>query len=1281
MSQIQASPFGPLHFYDAPEVAVTQLLDGEATFGSFVDTFFSPDELSPFQRDQYSDRLKQHMGIEEKSVGSAMIDIATNPLSYLALLFAPAGARVAGRLFSNNVKNNLSFLFARNGHEMMMGTPGTPAINRMIQRAKELTAESENLLGPAELRYAESMGIERAQYLDPRKIKDDLLRKQVEEDKLLILYRNSGMDSEQVKTVTEYFPTFEEVISPGMMGPPQRINSGDALREIGEAYKAAGVQTDLFEHAGKIYRVDNSSQAINIVDVQRTQGALIDFSARGGIDAVLRERGLLDLAESYQDVFRQRMVRNFMKEGTSIDDIKRIEKMGTAAEREAASMAILDENKVLRLKNAMKDSQFTDESLGLPGFYDRILSRNVRADLMSGKKLTIKDTDFRNMIVKGMANDLFNGGKYHPRNVVEFYHHQTKPGMIEEFVEVTGMMRPTFDKAGRLDARNVQAAMFAASGRSMRRMATSGVYHADDLFALRDIAAKNGGQVGSAFNDHMQLYANVKAAARNSAKAEGRVVPIRRMDLSRSVASYENQTMRDHVLYVDELTDLERAAQREALFDDAGNLRYRDSDVLARARDLKEGAPAPRLMQVFDGAGGTPPGGWTRADLLEQTGQMLRTVAQDTAGVREAVGELRGEKAAELLKEVVLPAALGVRTNERALTRGALTYAQGVAEKMAHSKFGDMLGGVHPSMRNAVDQLKYFSERNVGELMDPVTNRMAGYLYSSHLGLNMASVVLNLQQPFLHLNGIVGTRATLAGMRDATEELMRYGRERAKLPVNISNVERKELIDRVLQFPDETGLMGDVLTDLDRMMDTARMNSSKFDIDKFLIEYPMKGFEKAEWMNRITTVHAVKHNYLSRGLASVDDGVLRFKDDITEQMFRADAKQAVTQFQFGADVLGTPMVFMPGTSKVLTNVPAFLENPLFRQFQSFGLRSLTSLFLGGAGVARGQRFLRGTDIEVPYVVGDTLRMLGTSAIIYEGFKGAFGADVSRGGTIETLSAFADPEKIASGEFPFVIPPVLSISSDAIRGLLGGEAQLIGDAFARTVPGGIALQRALQVAPNTQEGFLKAISPAQKFYADYGQMNPDGLVPIKKSDGTLVDMQSPTQLVSRALGLNLSLPQYSRDIDGYMVRQRDKMNSYRRKWIDAVIRKGDIAEGERINQEFMKAYKFRLPVTKQQITAAIKGMETPRSLRMMDRMAPEIRAYFQQEMARNPERVQSTEDALLRIPTTADRRDALGTQTPVELSPEVLQELRRSMAETEQQRQLIEEGRFQPYTGF
>tara|TARA_Y100000114_G_scaffold152405_1_gene170657 strand:+ start:11600 stop:15382 length:3783 start_codon:yes stop_codon:yes gene_type:complete len=1260
MSQIQASPFGPLHFYDAPEVALTQILDDEATFGSVVDTFFSPDHLSPIQRDSYADRMKKDLGYDDKGVGAALVDVATNPLVYLAFMFTPAGLRASGRVFGQHVKNSLSALFARNGNEMLMGTAGGEAVTNMQRVIRNLSDETRAIVDPSLASYLETRGISIHQYRNPGKIKDIKLRQEIETDLDLMHIKLAGMDKVENITRTNYIQKFTTVD-----GEEVALEKAKELHKI---YQKKG--GELVEDAdGAIFRVKTGVDDIIPIDETTKSSKIFDFSAAGGLDNVLRQRGLYDLAEAHRDSFRLRMSRNYLKEGVSLDQVRAVEGMADGAKRLEAAKELIDPNKVIRLKNALQ-SPHIDESVQLPGFFDRLMSREMRANLMSGKPLNIGDDEFVDLMTRGMANDLFAGGSYFPRNQMDFYTFKRGPNEPFKFVEATGLDRPTFDVKGGRDIRNEMSQMFA-SGRSARRNIDEVAYLPEDLDRARRATEAVGGQTASGYKYHQDLSQRVIRYA-DANKAEGRIVPMRRIDFNRSYETYHLQTARDHALYIDEITDLERLAQRESLLTPEGAERFGESVTQVRARAYKKGAEAPRLMQVFEDSV-APPGGWTRADLLEQVGNQLRTVASDTAQVAPELSKLRGEKAYELFRETIIPAALGMRTDQASLVTFATRQAQAVGEKFANSILAQRLSDASPTMKEAMKQIKYFAGRDAAELIDPVRNNAASYLYASHLGMNFGSILLNLQQPFLHLQTIVGMEATIKGMANAADDLTRYARRRMDYGVRITPEQRREILEEVLEFPEEAGIMGDVISDIDRLMDAQRIaRGANFDVNK-VVDFSLKGFEKTEWMNRLTTVHAMKHNYLARGLANKGaDGRTVFGDSVTEQAFRYDATKAVQQFQFGADILGTPMMFMRGP----------LSDPLLRQFQSFGLRTLTSSFIGGGMVQGGQRFIRGTDIEVPFRLADPLRMIGVSALIYEGAKGLIGADLSRGGAIESYKAFANPEKLARGEFPFVVPPVIGISASAFEGVMKGDVQLIGDAMARSVPGGIALQRALQVAPDAKSNFLTSLaSPAQKFYGDYENMTPDGLIPIKKSDGTLVDYQSPSSLILRALGANLSLPQYSRDIDGYMVRQRDQINQQRRRWIDAVVRKGDVAEGEKINAEFQRKYGFRLPVTTQQIKAAVKGMETPRSLRMMDRMPPEIRSYFQQEAASRPQRLQTPEEVLLNMPTTSQRQAVTPTQVPVSLSPEVLQEIKRSIQETEKQRELLQPEVFERFGGF
>ena len=163
MSQIQAGPFQPIHFYDAPEVVFSQFLDDELTFGSFVDTFFDPDQLSPIQRTEVTTNLKNQLGFEEKGIGSALVDIATNPLVWLGFLFAPGGLSATGRLFSNHVKNPLSFMAVRDADKILAGTAGIPELMAIGKNRTRLAEEFRTLEAEGLQPYLERRGITKSE--------------------------------------------------------------------------------------------------------------------------------------------------------------------------------------------------------------------------------------------------------------------------------------------------------------------------------------------------------------------------------------------------------------------------------------------------------------------------------------------------------------------------------------------------------------------------------------------------------------------------------------------------------------------------------------------------------------------------------------------------------------------------------------------------------------------------------------------------------------------------------------------------------------------------------------------------------------------------------------------------------------------------------------------------------------------------------------------------------------------------------------------------------------
>jgi hypothetical protein len=214
MSQIQAGPYQPIHFYDAPEVVFSQFLDDELTFGSFVDTFFDPDQLSPIQRTEFTDDIKNRLGFEEKGVGSALVDVATNPLVWLGFLFLPGGLRASGRLFAGHVKNSLNALPFKNAQQMLAGTPAMPELMAIGKSRMALAEEFRTIEAQALQPYLERRGISMGEYLRPATIKDEVLRETVELDQRLIEYHLRGDHRARSRMTTQPMFQMNEIVNP-----------------------------------------------------------------------------------------------------------------------------------------------------------------------------------------------------------------------------------------------------------------------------------------------------------------------------------------------------------------------------------------------------------------------------------------------------------------------------------------------------------------------------------------------------------------------------------------------------------------------------------------------------------------------------------------------------------------------------------------------------------------------------------------------------------------------------------------------------------------------------------------------------------------------------------------------------------------------------------------------------------------------------------------------------------------------------------------------------------
>ncbi len=196
MSAIQQSAFTPVTAYDAPNVLFTQLLEDEATFESFLDTFLDDSQLTPKQRDSYVDRLKADYGGGNKAQ-EALIGVATNPLVLLGFLISPQiGRNLAnkGQAFQHFLKgaDGLSFMSLKNFKQMFQNTPLDPALRQIANSVRRSNRIFDDIMVPAEEKFIKQFGISRNQFHDTASITDKGVRARVERFKRMMVVDMDG---------------------------------------------------------------------------------------------------------------------------------------------------------------------------------------------------------------------------------------------------------------------------------------------------------------------------------------------------------------------------------------------------------------------------------------------------------------------------------------------------------------------------------------------------------------------------------------------------------------------------------------------------------------------------------------------------------------------------------------------------------------------------------------------------------------------------------------------------------------------------------------------------------------------------------------------------------------------------------------------------------------------------------------------------------------------------------------------------------------------------------
>ena len=526
------------------------------------------------------------------------------------------------------------------------------------------------------------------------------------------------------------------------------------------------------------------------------------------------------------------------------------------------------------------------------------------------------------------------------------------------------------------------------------------------------------------------------------------------------------------------------------------------------------------------------------------------------------------------------------------------TYAAAMQSKqalgaIANGPIGKMMESV--GAHGFVNELKLLADPEHGkDAAGLLTRGLAKFLYVTHLGLNMSSAALNMMQPLLLATTWLGAGNVMKAYGSAFKEMWGYATERASMGVGpISDATKRTLIQKHFKHAningeDVLGIAPDIFESLEGITFGARRPYELPGKMTVAGDYMMKLFEKAEWLNRTVTAHAVENAYRGSGRATTGN-----------PFFVKDVRETVAEAQFGSSRMNTPMAFQTSDSE-LTSFGRILANPLMRQFLGFPARMATA-------VTSTTRQVGGREGMLP-IVNDFLRGMAVSAVVYEVGKNVLGADLSKGlyasGAVGPLRGSLGQE-----DAPVPIPPVIDIPWKLTQGLATQDMELLERTIPRVIPGGIALSRALGMAPRVG---LPDPFNLQRQYADWNAQDEQGNIPIYEGTGQLIGHQDPVDLVLRSLGADLSSFDNPAARDRYLATQAEEVRNYRRRAINHLIG-GDIHRYKGVTAEFERRFKLPLTISKSQLDSAMRVREEARGDRIVDQLPAASREDYRTHM--------------------------------------------------------------------
>ena len=1156
--------FDRIAFYDRPGVAFTQFLDDELTWNSFKQTFFDPSALSPKERDSLTSRLKDKYG--GNALSDTLIDLATNPFVWLTFVTSPAGAAslsATGRIFSGrkfgeyvvgkqSVFKSLGLL---NAHQMGEGSALPTVLNSMTKRIDDLVEQEQIPIRPVLKNLQDRIGKKFG-------LKEPI--NTLAPDRAPVVYANINGEyislPEYLKRSQIYMHAVMDGMNKQLVRKQSSIGfSNNVITKSGkkipvtrdQAGEVHGMLRDLDDGMMTPPQFESAVERIigpGEVPVRVSRTSRVTGEVSTGVRKNLDPDNLMQKwleTEGFAPLMT--MTRNVMKQRYS--DLFLNAKGG------------FDDKKILRVYNNLKKSVTVAKQEDVPflaseyfGHVNNEMAEEIVKGLRSGK---MKLGEFKQVIKDQRSlDDLEN---YMPRNIWSNMSRDGTKVRVDRFVDPR-------KKAN------------YASGRIRDRSVSDGIYDPDDL---EEIARLYAGRENKNLTEFIGRNRELLERSFKAGPEDG-IVQVSNLNFQPALQKYLKQTRNDVALYADEISADIKVGLKDF--------------PVQRARDASRDVSTRKML-----------GGETRYDVFQTL-------------VREF--DLAGDKAtSSYIQSVLLPRIKGDLKINDLLGYHAMLGAQKVAKGVVDGGFMKKVAKENKESNRFMGAMESFAKRDLTEFDGSTFGRGATTaLYSSHLGFNPASAILNLFQPLLFAQTWMGAGNMAKGYGQAFKQYFGYINERVKMPLRANADEVDELRRKHFRLSNVDGEdLLNVRQSSYELLDQVAFatigdkDSGRFKF--FATELPLKLFQHTEIFNRVATGEAALAGMQAakrvRGIKSISrkgltdysmtgkaEDLIRSKDNI---------KSFVQNTQFGSDIVNSPAAFQSG----------ILALPWIRQFLTFPMRTFTSWTNTAPMINQGRRTWGATGFQsqgtYSAMFHDLVRTLGTSAIVYEVGKNALGLDFDRGLGAQTLFEASIVGPILTSDraqlgYRLPIPPIFDMTVDAANAVMSDDKSIIGAVLPRILPGGIAAQRALNLAPQmgTEQSFVGGL---QREFVNYEQMQPDGKVPVFRSDGSLLKYESPVKRIFASVGLGPYMNRNDQELHKFLVTNRQKHDQMKADYI-AAQEANNFERANRIAQQFEKKFGVPLTVTEQQVERFRKNRQDDLKSRMVGRMNPMVRQQYQ-----------------------------------------------------------------------